>query len=218
MLTNMARVLQERAAARRGAAGVPRAVSPRRRRSRYLAAVASAVALTAGLSIPAAGAASAAPAPYVFQNIGSGTAGLCLGTDDGQQYAGGSIITRTCSSSDPFQQWTATVINNPVNTPDGVVYPVQLKNVGGAGLCLDVNYYAQYAGASPIQWTCSTSDPLQQWTKEANGNTGVNYCNVGTGLCLDTNYYQQDAGSSVLLWTRNYSDSDQQWSFYLTQR
>ena len=174
---------------------------------RRLATVASAIALAAGLSIPAATAASAQTAnapvgPFLIQDIGAPS--LCLDVNYYQQYAGASVILWTCRTSDPLQQWADLNVN-----PGGSsVY--QLQSVGAPGLCLDVNYYQQYAGASVILWTCQTSDPLQQWSLQPT-SIFENWKNMGAGTCLDVNNDQQYAGASAIQQTCKTDDNLQLW-------
>lgn len=117
------------------------------------------------------------------QQLINGAQNLCLGIP-GQPVAGTHLRLRTCSTTDPEQQWTMQPLK-----------PVDYQRIRftDRDRCGGVSGADTDAGSPVISWAC-TNVPDQGWYLDPNGFL----INRGSDHCLDGNGGQ--AGAEVLIW------------------
>ena len=134
--------------------------------------------------------------------------GTCLDASKADAGNGGRIQQWTCSSADPYQQWTVSAVNGDNPT---------LRNVGAA-TCLDASKADSGNGGRIQQWTCSSGDAFQRWhvngsgKLNTNGNAVAGLESTGAGTCLDASKADAGNGGRIQQWTCSSGDTFQQWN------
>jgi len=214
-------------------------ITSRRHRYGHLAAAAGAVALAAGLSMPAvaspARAGEATVSTILIKNVAAGT---CLDANGDRVGNYGAIMQwEPCSPGDTFQQWQPIQLGGAPDSGGGEQL-VQFENVGatqaskangGPGLCLDAHAQQVYSGGAIIQYACDSSDLYQQWDLWAQAflvpggsrsyvslaNVGASLASEATGgpdLCLDANASQVKSAGAIIQYPCDGADNYQIWS------
>lgn len=131
--------------------------------------------------------------------------GFCLGIRNSSMAGGAYAEIGGCNGTSMTQEWWP---RSQIVGSDGAV---SYQLVNGVGLCLEVQYASQSAGAQVLQWPCSGTDHHSQfWELYGGGLGNFEMKNFHSGLCLGTKnnglasgtYVQQQTcdGRATELW------------------
>ena len=181
------------------------AVSPQRpRRSLYLAALAGAVALTAGLSMPATAATAAGQDQTTFQIVGGAQTYLYASPQQAYPYY---AIEQTQPDNNPPTE--VALVNTSIDGAGPYQYWLQ---IAGTDTCLFADPQQVNNGGAIYPGVCSASNAYGYWSiSSVNGGSSIQ--NVGANTCLDADGSTGGGdGQAIWQWTCNTADTFQVWA------